>query len=47
MNKKKLVNLAEEVLTDIDANLEEELRKELEKELCSLGKILRLFPCRP
>ena len=34
MNKKKLVELAEEVLTDIDADLEEELRKELEKELC-------------
>lgn len=34
MNKKKLVELAEEVLTDIDADLEKELRKELEKELC-------------
>ena len=34
MNKAKLVELAEEVLTDIDADLEEELRKELEKELC-------------
>lgn len=34
MNKKKLVELAEEVLTDIDKELEGELRKELEKELC-------------
>jgi hypothetical protein len=34
MNKKKLVELAEEVLTDIDADLEKELRKNLEKELC-------------
>lgn len=34
MNKKKLVELAEEVLTDIDAELETKLRKELERELC-------------
>lgn len=34
MNKKKIVELAEEVLTDIDADLEKELRKNLEKELC-------------
>ena len=34
MNKKKLVELAEEVLTDIDADLEKKLRKELKKELC-------------
>lgn len=34
MNKAKLVELAEEVLTEIDADLEEELRKNLEKELC-------------
>ena len=34
MNKKKLVELAEEVLTDIDEGLKQELRKNLEKELC-------------
>jgi len=39
MNKKKLVELAEEVLTDIDADLETEFRKHLEKELCNkLGR---------
>lgn len=41
MNKKKLVELAEEVLIEIDADLEEELRKELEKELC--GRLSRIF----
>lgn len=34
MNKKKLVELAEEVLTDIDADLETAFKKHLEKELC-------------
>jgi len=34
MNKKKLVELAEEVLTDIDADLEQQLRDNLEEELC-------------
>ena len=39
MNKKKLVELAEEVLTDIDAELQTQLRKELERELCNkLGR---------
>jgi len=39
MNKKKLVELAEEVLTDIDADLETEFRNHLEKELCNkLGR---------
>ena len=41
MNKAKLVELAEEVLTDIDADLEKELRKELEKELC--GRLSTIF----
>ena len=34
MNKKKLVELADEVLTDIDAVLQTKIREELEKELC-------------
>ena len=34
MNKKKLVELAEEVLTEIDAVLQTQIREELEKELC-------------
>ena len=34
MNKEKLVNLGEEVLTDIDTDLEKRLRKHLEIELC-------------
>jgi len=34
MNKKKLVELAEEVLTDIDPVLQTKIREELEKELC-------------
>ena len=33
MNKKKLVELADEVLTDIDAVLQTQIREELEKEL--------------
>ena len=41
MNKKKLVELAEEVLTDIDAELQTKLRKELEKELCE--RLSRIF----
>ena len=41
MNKKKLVELAEEVLTDIDEGLEQELRKNLEKELC--GRLSTIF----
>ena len=35
MNKAKLVKLADEVLTNIDIDLEAELRKNLEKELCT------------
>ena len=34
MNKAKLVKLAEEILTNIDLDLEVELRKNLEEELC-------------
>ena len=34
MNKKKLVELTDEVLTDIDAVLQTKIREELEKELC-------------
>ena len=34
MNKKKLVELADAVLTDIDEALQTQIRKELEKELC-------------
>lgn len=34
MNKKKLVDLADEVLADIDEALQTSIRKELEKELC-------------
>jgi len=34
MNKAKLVELADEVLTNVDAKLETKLREELEKELC-------------
>ena len=41
MNKKKLVELAEEVLTDIDEDLQTQLRKELEKELCE--RLSRIF----
>jgi hypothetical protein len=41
MNKKKLVELAEEVLTNIDAELQTKLRKELEKELCD--RLSRIF----
>jgi hypothetical protein len=35
MNKAKLVELADEVLTNIDIDLEGEFRKNLEKKLCS------------
>lgn len=35
MNKAKLVKLAEEVLTDIDIDLENLLRANLEEELCN------------
>ena len=35
MNKAKLVNLADEVLTDIDIDLENLLRANLEEELCN------------
>lgn len=41
MNKKKLVELAEEVLTEIDAELQTKLRKELEIELCE--RLSRIF----
>ena len=34
MNKEKLVDLGEEVLTDIDKDLEKRLRQHLEVELC-------------
>jgi hypothetical protein len=34
MNRAKLVKLGEEILTNIDIDLEGELRKNLEKELC-------------
>tara|TARA_Y100001937_G_scaffold108154_1_gene151521 strand:+ start:334 stop:564 length:231 start_codon:yes stop_codon:yes gene_type:complete len=34
MNKKKLVELADEVLIDIDAVLQTQIREDLEKELC-------------
>ena len=34
MNKAKLVELADEVLTDIDIDMKTVLRKELEKQLC-------------
>jgi hypothetical protein len=35
MNKKKLVELADEVLTDLDVDLENLLRANLEEELCN------------
>ena len=35
MNKSKLLKLADEVLTDIDIDLEVELRKNLEEKLCT------------
>tara|TARA_R100001224_G_scaffold87937_1_gene56958 strand:- start:884 stop:1126 length:243 start_codon:yes stop_codon:yes gene_type:complete len=35
MNKTKLVKLADKVLTDIDIDLEVELRKNLEEKLCT------------
>ena len=41
MNKEKLVDLGEEVLTDIDAALEKKLRRHLEQELCS--RLSRIF----
>ena len=41
MNKAKLVELAEEVLTDLDEYLEQELRKELEKKLCA--RLCKIF----
>ena len=35
MNKAKLVELADEVLTDIDVDMQNVLRKELEVSLCA------------
>ena len=35
MNKAKLVELADEVLTNIDVDMQSVLRKELEESLCS------------
>jgi len=41
MNKEKLVDLGEEVLSDIDVALEKTLRRHLEQELCS--RLARVF----
>tara|TARA_R100001086_G_C11705397_1_gene222558 strand:- start:42 stop:305 length:264 start_codon:yes stop_codon:yes gene_type:complete len=35
MNKKKLVELADEVMLEVDIEMDGELRKELENKLCS------------
>ena len=41
MNKAKLVELADEVLTDVDVDMQSVLRKELEINLC--GKLSDIF----